>query len=327
MNHNLDYKVFPVDEAPVPRLADQLAGGNMAILGPSTVYALTADAANESAVGKIYRIKNRPSHNPIMVMVHDIDAARSLVELSPIAEQLAERFWPGPLTLSLPIKPGKWLAPQCMDTSGYVAVCVHDAPIENRILEQLGRPLACSSANQSGWLAPTRIDHIPPDMMSPMEWILDGGPTKFGLETTLIRADGDDLTLVRPGPIGREALKSVLGERSLVDTPIDHGSVVTTEALPHYDAGLDIRLNAREAEPGETLLDFGATLNAAHDLSPAGDLQEAARSLYALLHDLQRAGCQRIAVAPIPNDGIGAAINHRLRNAARTRSDRQGANS
>lgn len=327
MTNSIDYKVFPVGEAPVDQLAGQLAGGNMAILGPSTVYALTADAFNEGAVERIYKLKNRPHNNPMMVMVHDIAAARSLVDFNTIAEKLAERFWPGPLTMSLPLKQDKWLASQCIDTSGYVAVCVHDAPVENRILEKLGRPLACSSANRSGWLAPTRVDHIPQDMMSPMGWILDGGPTKFGLETTIIRVDADDMTLVRPGPIGRETLMTVIGERSLEATPVDHGSVVTTEALPHYDAGLDIRLNAKTAEPGETFLDFGATLRAQHDLSPAGDLQEAARSLYAQLHDLHRAGCQRIAVAPIPNHGIGAAINHRLTNAARTRSDRQGTNS
>ncbi|SEH38326.1 L-threonylcarbamoyladenylate synthase [Magnetospirillum fulvum] len=315
---------FPPCPIPPDRLAeaaDLLAQGGLVAFPTETVYGLGGDATRESAVAAIFAAKGRPSFNPLISHVASAEAAAALVEFGPLAQALAARFWPGPLTLVLRRRsdsPISLLATAGLDS---IAVRVPDHPVALALIRAFGRPLAAPSANRSGAVSPTTAAHVAQSLGDKVGMILDGGPCRVGVESTVLDLTGAVPVLLRPGGIGLDALEAVLGLRPLCPRP-DHASSSTPRApgmlSSHYAPALPVRLEAAEAAPGEALLGFGpgaATLN----LSPGGDPTEAAANLFAMLRALDRPDFTGIAVRPIPDAGLGLAINDRLRRAAAPR--------
>jgi L-threonylcarbamoyladenylate synthase len=301
-----------------------LRGGGLVAMPTETVYGLAADATSDRAVAAIYAAKERPAINPLIAHVLGIEAAREQAIFSTEAETLARAFWPGPLTLVLPVASSSrisLLARAGLDT---VAVRSPSHEVARALIEAAGVPLAAPSANRSGRVSPTTAAHVVADLDGRVDWILDGGPCRYGLESTIVACLSSRLQLLRPGAITREALESALG------SPIDSGVVSQTapsapgQLVSHYAPKAELRLDAAGASSNEAVLDFGDSLKGAAgarlDLSPSGDLIEAASHLFSYLRALDAAGAMRIAVAPIPAHGLGAAINDRLRRAAAPRN-------
>jgi L-threonylcarbamoyladenylate synthase len=303
-----------------------LRGGGLVAMPTETVYGLAADATSDAAVAAIYAAKERPAINPLIAHVLDLEAAREHAVFGPEAERLGRAFWPGPLTLVLPIAATcrvSLLARAGLDT---VAIRSPAHETARALIEAAGVPLAAPSANRSGRVSPTTAAHVVADLDGRVDWILDGGPCRYGLESTIVEIVAGGPRLLRPGAIAREAIESALG------TPIE--STAGSQTAPsapgqlhsHYAPSADLRLGAADAHADEAALDFGGVLKesaagARLDLSPGGDLVEAAAHLFAYLRALDAGGAARIAVAPIPAHGLGAAINDRLRRAAAPRTD------
>ena len=293
--------------------------GELVAFPTETVYGLGGDATNERAVAKIFEAKGRPQFNPLISHVLDASEARRLVQWNDIAERLAIHFWPGPLTLVLPRtkeSPVALLATAGLDT---VAVRAPAHPMAQALIRAAGRPLAAPSANRSGAISPTRAEHVAESLGNRVKLILDGGPCAVGLESTVLDLTTATPTLLRPGGATREAIEAVIGKVALSDAlpsgEAPHKS--PGQLASHYAPSRPVRLEATQPRDGEVLLGFGrrargATLN----LSPSGDLTEAAANLFAMLRALDRPGVRGIAVMPIPQTGLGLAINDRLRRAA-----------
>jgi L-threonylcarbamoyladenylate synthase len=283
-----------------------------------TVYGLAARADRAEAVAGIYRAKGRPDFNPLIVHVRDLAAAEALAVFDARSRALAAAFWPGPLTLVLPRREDAPLAAAVSAGLPTVALRVPAHPVMRALLAAAGLPLAAPSANRSGGVSPTSAAHVAASLGSRANLILDGGRTERGLESTIVavRPHGG-WQILRPGPITEAALAAVLGEAS---TEQRRGIEADTIEAPgqlasHYAPGKPVRLGAVAAEPGEFLIGFGRVAGAI-SLSPSGDLAEAAARLYACLHEAAAAPEPCIAVALIPQEGIGVAINDRLRRAA-----------
>lgn len=309
--------------------ARRLAGGGLVAFPTETVYGLGADAANGDAIARLYAAKGRPAFNPLIVHLPDVAAARALALFSEAAERLASAFWPGPLTLVLPKRPGCGIAELATAGLDTVALRVPAHPVTRAILLAFGRPIVAPSANLSGHVSPTSAAHVTADLAGRVDLVVDGGATELGLESTIVDCTGRP-ALLRPGAIAREAIERVLGD-ALAEAPrAPEGSVPAPGMLAsHYAPRAAVRLDAREVEDGEALLAFGANLpqgaeGAARvlNLSPRGDLVEAAANLFGHLRALDGAGATRIAVMPIPTEGLGEAINDRLRRAAAPREGR-----
>jgi len=309
--------------------ARSLAGGGLVAFPTETVYGLGADATNASAVAKLYAAKGRPAFNPLIAHVADAAAARRLAVFDAAAEALAAAFWPGPLTLVLPKAaacPVADLATAGLDT---IAVRVPAHPIAHALIAALGKPVVAPSANRSGHVSPTTADHVMADLAGRIDLVLDGGPTSVGVESTILACVDDRVTLLRPGGVPRAAIEEALGhqvDEGPVSADEDEAPLAPGMLASHYAPRATLRLDAAEVQPGEALLAFGpaalpgaaraaTTLN----LSPAGDLIEAAANLFSHLRELDRAGVARIAVMPIPHEGLGEAINDRLARAAAPR--------
>ncbi len=298
----------------IARAAELLRAGELVAFPTETVYGLGGDATNDRAVAAIFAAKERPRFNPLIAHVPDADAARALVQFDARADALAGKFWPGPLTLVLPRRadcPVSLLAGAGLDT---LAVRVPAHPIARDLLRTVGRPIAAPSANRSGGLSPTTADHVMAELDGRIAAVIDGGPCRIGLELTVVDLCGDAPHLLRPGAITAEQLTQIIGPLS---APGDATIRAPGMLAQHYAPTLPLRLDATRAEAGEAFLGFGpdatrATLN----LSPSGDLVEAAANLFAYLRKLDRAPYIGIAVGPIPETGLGAAINDRLRRGA-----------
>jgi L-threonylcarbamoyladenylate synthase len=301
-----------------------LATGGLAAFPTETVYGLGADATNATAIAKLYAAKGRPSFNPLIAHVVDIEAAKRVGHFNALALVLAAKFWPGPLTLVVPSAGMVCdLARAGLDTVG---VRVPHHPAAQRLLAAFGKPVAAPSANRSGHVSPTTADHVMTDLAGHIDFVLDGGPTALGLESTIIDCTGNAPRILRAGGVPREKLEQALGMR-LAQAAHD-GTAPTSpgQLASHYATLAAIRLNVREVLPGEALLAFGADLPegaaqaaATLNLSPRGDLVEAAANLFAHLRALDAAGSKTIAVMPIPSIGLGEAINDRLARAAAPR--------
>jgi L-threonylcarbamoyladenylate synthase len=296
--------------------------GGLVAFPTETVYGLGGDATNERAVAAIFEAKGRPQFNPLISHVLGPDEAKRLVRWSDTADKLAARFWPGPLTLVLPRakeSPIALLATAGLDT---VAVRAPAHPLAQALIRAVGRPLAAPSANRSGTVSPTRAEHVAESLGDRVKMILDGGPCEVGLESTVLDLSTDAPTLLRPGGATREAIEAVIGPIALSDAiPSGNSARKSPGQLEsHYAPTRPVRLNASTVVADEGLLAFGPdvpsgallTLN----LSPGGELAEAAANLFAMLRALDRPGIGRIAVMPIPQTGLGLAINDRLRRAA-----------
>jgi L-threonylcarbamoyladenylate synthase len=313
-----DQIVVPADAVHIARAAQILRDGRLVAFPTETVYGLAADATNDSAVAGIFEAKGRPRFNPLIVHVGDIGRAYTFVEFTPLATALAERFWPGPLTLVLPRKPDCPLSLLVSAGLETVALRVPAHPIAQQLLAETNLPIAAPSANRSGRVSPTTAAHVADDLGERVQFVLDGGATSHGIESTVVGFNGKQPVLLRPGAIAREDIEGVVG---LTDTPQPDRIVSPGQLASHYAPRATLRLDACYVQPGEALLAFGPDVpDAPHmrNLSRSGDLIEAAANLFAMLRELD-AGAEQIAVMPIPERSLGEAINDRLRRAAAPR--------
>lgn len=300
------------DAAGIARAAQILRDGGLVAVPTETVYGLAARADDEAAVARIFAAKGRPRFNPLIVHVADMDAAEELVTMDDRARALATRFWPGPLTLVLPRRPDARLASAIHAGLPTLAVRCPAHPAMRAVLEEVRVPLAAPSANASETVSPTSAAHVLATLDGRIDAVLDAGATERGLESTIaaLRDDGG-WSLLREGPITREELEPLLG----ADETFQGGIEAPGQLARHYAPGKPMRLDARKAAADEFLIGYG---DVAGDvmLSGPADLSEAARNLYACLHLAAASPKSRIAVAPVPDEGVGRAINDRLRRAA-----------
>ena len=311
------------DPRAIAEAAACLRGGGLVAMPTETVYGLAADATDERAVAAIYAAKGRPRFNPLIAHVADADAAGREGRLDDFARRLVEAFWPGPLTIVAPVAPScrvSLLARAGLET---LALRCPDHPVAQALIAAAGVPLAAPSANRSGRLSPTTATHVAADLDGRIDWILDGGPARRGVESTIVACLGGRPRLLRPGAVARERIEATLGATLERATP-GRMPIAPGQLASHYAPRARLRLDARSLQADEAALDFAGALADAGaaawlDLSPSGDLDEAAAHLFAYLRALDDRGAARIAVAPIPERGLGAAINDRLRRAAAPR--------
>ncbi len=307
-------RVLPAESGSLAEAARLLASGSLVAFPTETVYGLGADATDGRAVAAIFEAKRRPRFNPLITHVPDLESAGAFVAFDERAFALAEAFWPGPLTLVLPRLPNCRLADLVSAGLDSAAVRVPGHPLARDLLRAAHRPIAAPSANRSGRISPTTADHVLAEFPEgEVMAVLDGGPCPVGLESTVLDLRGERPVLLRPGGLPIEDIERVCGPLA---RPDGGGAPRSPGMLDrHYAPGKPLRLDAAVPRPGEALLGFGpmaATLN----LSPAGDLAEAAANLFGCLRVLDAGGFPRLAVAPIPPRGLGVAINDRLRRAA-----------
>lgn len=311
-------RIEPARPAAIAEGGDLLRHGRLVAFPTETVYGLGGDATNDRAVAAIFEAKGRPSFNPLIVHVAESMDTRNLVEADDRTRAIMAHFWPGPLTLVLPRKaksPVSLLASAGLDT---IAVRLPDHAVARALIKSADRPVAAPSANRSGAVSPTLAQHVAESLGSRVGMILDGGPCRVGVESTVLDLSGAHPALLRPGGVPVEALEAAL-ETTLI-RPTDHADAPKSPGMmaSHYAPGLAVRLNAAEPRPGEaflTLGDHAGTMN----LSPGGNLEEAAANLFAMLRALDRPDFTAIAIMPIPEHGLGLAINDRLRRAAAPR--------
>lgn len=293
-----------------------LRRGGLLAFPTETVYGLGADARNGRAVAAIYAAKGRPVFNPLIVHLADVAAARALCVFNPLAEDLAAAFWPGALTLVLPLRPGSGISELVTAGLPTLAVRVPDHPLAHALLQAFGGPVAAPSANPSGRISPTTAAHVLAGLGGRIDAVLDGGDCAVGLESTIIGFDPGPV-LLRAGGVPAEVIEDALGYP--LGRPSDPAMPNAPGQLAsHYAPTGQMRLNVTAPAPGEVLLGFGP-VQAVLNLSPNGDLTEAAANLFGHLHRLDAMGAAHIAVSPIPDHGLGAAINDRLRRAAAPR--------
>lgn len=313
---SIDTEILAPDAEGLARAADLLHAGQLVAFPTETVYGLGADARSDQAVVRIFEAKNRPTFNPLIVHVPDKDTAQRHVIWPEMAEKLAQAFWPGPMTLVLPLRPDHGIAPLVTAGQDTLAIRVPAHPVARALLQAFAGPVAAPSANRSGRISPTSPKHVMAGLSGRIGAVLDAGQCPVGLESTIVGLAGERPVLLRPGGLAKEDLTAVAGP--VLDRPVDESTVTAPGQLAsHYAPGAAVRLNATAARPGEVLLGFGA-MECDLNLSPAGDLAEAAANLFGHLHRMDETG-RPIAVAPIPESGLGAAINDRLRRAAAPR--------
>ncbi|WP_300036750.1 L-threonylcarbamoyladenylate synthase [uncultured Roseobacter sp.] len=313
MNQSLT-QMLTADDAGIARAASLLESGLTVAFPTETVYGLGADARNGTAVAAVYEAKGRPAFNPLIVHVAGTQQAQEYVHWSDTADLLARHFWPGPLTLVLPLREGHGLASLVTAGLPTVAIRVPAHPAARALLQAFGGPVAAPSANPSGRISPTRADHVMAGLGGKIAAVLDDGPCTVGLESTIVATDPQAL-LLRAGGLATEELARVLGE--MPGQP-EAGAITSPgQLLSHYAPGAPLRLDACAPVSGEVMLGFGR-MDCDLNLSERGDLTEAATRLFDCLHQLDRTG-KPIAVAPIPEHGLGRAINDRLRRAAAPR--------
>jgi len=297
-------QVLTFNDEAIAEAARLILAGEPVAMPTETVYGLAADATNAEAVARIYAAKGRPSFNPLIVHVPDMESAQRIGKFSDKAEALARIHWPGPLTLVVPLRGDAGIASIVTAGLPTIAIRVPQHPAMQALLREVGRPLAAPSANESGSISPTRAQHVMQSLGGRIPLIIDAGRSERGLESTIVAVTTGELRLLRPGPIQIDA-KVASCEK--IEAP--------GQLQSHYAPSKPLRLNATTADPDEYLVGFGPVVGDA-TLSPPGDLVEAAARLFDLLHEADASPKKTIAVAPIPNEGLGAAINDRLRRAA-----------
>ncbi len=301
--------------AAIAQAATALRNGRLVAFPTETVYGLGADARNPDAVRQVFAVKHRPAGHPLIVHAATPAAAFVIGAAGSRARRLAERFWPGPLTLVVPVRSGADLADAVTGGRPTVGLRVPGHPVAAALLRAAARPVAAPSANLHGHLSPTRARHVRTQLGAAVEVVLDGGPADIGVESTVLELGAGRPVVLRAGGIPTEDLEAVVGA---VELPAAGEAARAAGMLPHhYAPRTPLRLNAGHPFPDEVYLGFGPSPGAACNLSPRGDLDEAARNLFAMLHRLDRAGARRIAVAPVPESRLGRAINDRLRRARR----------
>jgi L-threonylcarbamoyladenylate synthase len=298
----METRVLPFTDESISEGARLILAGEPVAVPTETVYGLAADATNAKAVARIYEAKGRPSFNPLIVHVPDFAAARSIGQFGEDAVALAQRHWPGPLTLVVPVRPGAGIA--SIVTAGLATIGLrvpHHEAIQ-ALLRASGRPLAAPSANASGSISPTRAEHILRSLSGRIPLIIDAGPTERGIESTIIASARGPARLLRRGPIE-------------IDAALESGPGIEApgQLASHYAPSKPLRLDATDRREDEYLIGYG---DIAGNSSLGSNLVEAAARLFDLLHQADASAARRIAVAPVPDEGLGAAINDRLRRAA-----------
>jgi L-threonylcarbamoyladenylate synthase len=314
--------ISPADPDAIARATILLREGHLVAFPTETVYGLGGDATNEHAVAAIFAAKGRPRFNPLIVHIPGLAEAEAFAVFDARARHLTARFWPGPLTLVLPRREGSGLSLLASAGLDTIAIRVPSHPVAQALLRGTERPIAAPSANRSGRVSPTEAAHVAEELGDRVSLILDGGRSAVGLESTVLDLTGDRPVLLRPGGVTREALSALLGP---IATPAGPGMPKSPGMLAsHYAPSLPLRLDAGEARAGEALLAFGRDPPPGFAevlwLSRSGDPAEAAANLFAMLRRLDRPPATGIAVMPIPDEGLGRAINDRLRRAATRRS-------
>jgi L-threonylcarbamoyladenylate synthase len=301
------------DALAVADAATRLREGEIVAIPTETVYGLAGDASNAGAVAKIYAAKGRPDFNPLIVHVPDVAAAEEIAHFDDLAKQLADRFWPGPLTLVLPLNEGAKIAGAVTAGLPTIALRCPAHPVMRSVLLASGLALAAPSANRSGAISPTRAAHVAASLGDAVPLILDGGACRAGLESTIIAVREKGWELLRPGPITAQEIARVVGAAALASSL--KGIEAPGQLASHYAPSRPLRLNVVQADAGQWHIGFGAV--AGDDtLSASGNLAEAAANLFDALHRADASGRDSIALAPIPHEGIGVAINDRLARAA-----------
>ena len=307
--------------AAIAEAATILRDGGLVAFPTETVYGLGADATRDRAVARVFEAKNRPEFNPLIVHVPDIAAARLLVEWNEFAQTLAERFWPGPLSLVLPRLPECPVSILAGAGLSTLAVRAPRGAPARMLLDRTARPIAAPSANPAGAVSPTRAGHVLDALGDAVDLVLDDGPCAVGIESTVLDLGGEKPALLRPGGLPAEEIEAVIGRLAKpgeAEAPRSPGQLAS-----HYAPDLPLRIDAGGAGSGEALLSFGPDTPAGaaveRNLSPAGDPVEAAANLFAALHELDRSGCAGIVAMPVPETGLGRAIMDRLRRAATPR--------
>ncbi len=324
-------KIISANDRSIRDAAEILRSGGLVAFPTETVYGLGGNALDGKAVAKIFEAKGRPQFNPLIVHLPDAASAAALVEMNELAHQAANRFWPGPLTMILPRRddcPVSELASAGLPT---LAVRIPRHPVARKLLTEAGIPVAAPSANSSGSISPTAPQHVAASLGDSVDMILAAGLCDVGLESTVLDLSGDEPLILRPGAITAEDLEPVLGRPVLYDFGEHDQPKSPGQLLRHYAPSIPVRLNAVDLEPGEALLAFGSIKfmgiksggaakdlpgNKIRSLSESGDLHEAAANLFAMLHALDQPENKGIAVMNIPDQGLGIAINDRLKRAA-----------
>lgn len=319
-------------EAAIAEAAEFLKAGKLVALPTETVYGLGANALDGVAVAKIFAAKGRPQFNPLIVHVPDVSSAERYVVINDTAQRVAGKFWPGPLTMVLPRKPESGISDLCSAGLPTLAIRVPAHPVAQSLLKKAGIPIAAPSANKSGTISPTTPMHVAEGLGDAVDFILAAGTCAVGLESTVLDLTGNTPVVLRPGAVTAEDIGVVLGHEIGYDLG-DHGNNVKSpgQLLKHYAPSVPLRLKAVDVAPGEALLAFGSLKfmglrgggfaknlpdYALKNLSEGGDLYEAAANFFRMLRDLDRTENKAIAVMDIPNQGIGIAINDRLKRAA-----------
>ena len=321
----LNTAIQPAGDASVRDAARTLGGGGLVAFPTETVYGLGADATNAQAIARLYQAKGRPAFNPLISHVADLAAAQQIARFDATALKLAQAFWPGPLTLVLPKTADCAVAELATAGLDTIAIRIPSHGVARAILTAFGKPVVAPSANLSGHVSPTTAAHVKADLDGRIDLIVDGGPVEVGVESTIVGCFEEPM-LLRPGGLPREEIERVLG-RALTQAPPDAESESGQPLAPgmlasHYAPRTPVRLNANSVAYGEALLAFGAPVAGAEsassvmNLSAQGDLNEAAANLFGYLRALDAKAARAIAVMPIPNLGLGEAINDRLRRAA-----------
>lgn len=314
-------QILPINDESIAQAVEALSEGGLVGLPTETVYGLAADATDGEAVAGIFAVKNRPTFNPLISHVTGRSMARKHGRFTPLAEQLAEAFWPGPMTLVLPKHPDSDIHSLASAGLNTVALRAPAHAAARQVLHGLGRPIAAPSANPSGKLSPTRAAHVVHGLGDAVSIVLDGGACAIGLESTVIEIRGERVVLLREGATTREDIIDICG-RALEEA--SGGIKSPGQLLAHYAPDIPLRLNAEKPGNNEVMIGFG-WVDGDFNLSSKGSLNEAAAALFDTLAQANTSGASAIAVAPIPEKGLGRAINDRLRRAAHNSTDKPSA--
>jgi L-threonylcarbamoyladenylate synthase len=309
--------VVLADAQGIARAAAILEAGGLVAVPTETVYGLAARADSDEAVARIYAAKGRPGFNPLIVHVRDAEQAAEYGSFSdPVLQDIARVRWPGPLTLVVERRADAALAEAVTAGLPTVALRAPEHPVMRALLQAVDFPLAAPSANRSGFISPTSAEHVLASLDGRIDLVLDAGPTEAGVESTILRiGPGDEWHELRPGPVDVAALYRHYHEAEMPALAAPEGITAPGQLASHYAPGKPVRLDAAEAEPDEFLIGFGPVAGDV-TLSASGDVTEAATRLYHCLHEAARSASPRIAVAPVPSEGVGRAVNDRLRRAA-----------
>lgn len=311
--------IVPATPDAIRRAAQALARGDIVAFPTETVYGLGANALDARAVAKVFAAKERPRFNPLIVHVPNLAEAEEYALINDLARRLADAFWPGPLTLVFKRRSTCGIADLASAGLDTIALRAPAHPVAQALIAKAALPIAAPSANRSGRISPTMAAHVEAELGDRPAMILDGGPCPLGIESTVVSVVGGEPALLRPGALPRAAIERALGAPLVAAKAAERGAS-PGQLASHYAPGTPLRLDATTVRPGESLLAFGGEAPAGArvtlNLSPSGNLEEAAAKLFAALRELDRTGASAIAVMPIPLTGLGEAINDRLRRAA-----------